>query len=100
MGKTENRSDGWKYAKNSGHENEELVKALFNDCNFKTEFAKIIEKNEILSTSITGKNETGSDSIIEEEHRKTKVKGDLIIKCDDDYSSHISIKKVKGDKYI
>lgn len=48
-----NRSEGWKHAKISGHENEELVKDLFsNEGNFQAEFLKRIGKENCLITDI------------------------------------------------
>ena len=44
-----NRSDGWKYAKLSGHKNE---KDLFERINNRKEFREIIEKKLLLKSEI------------------------------------------------
>ena len=90
-----NRSDGWKYAKLSGHKNE---KDLFERINNRKEFREIIEKklllkSEILKAEYGGLYEKNVKSIID---GKTKSKTDLILNLKNNEKINFSIKKSTG----
>lgn len=91
-----NRSEGWKYAKLSGHSNEELVKQLLdNDKKYACDFlARINATNQkIRETSIGGLHETNVPSIT---GKTTKSKTDLKVFLENGSTKNISIKKSLG----
>lgn len=96
-----NRAEGWKYAKLSGHENEELVKELFSDTgNFQTQFLKRIGKSNcsIEGVDVGGLKEKNVQSIL---GGTTKSKTDLKITLSDGTLLKISIKKsLAGQVYL
>lgn len=90
-----NRAEGWKYAKLSGHKNEDLVKYnIDNNPNFAHNLLIRLGTSEktIEETSIGGLHETNVESIIPGA-RKTKSKTDLKIFYTDGNYNNISIKK-------
>lgn len=92
-----NRAQGWAYAKNSGHDNEELVKMrLENDGAFRNAFLRRIGREGAVVTDITvgGRNEKDVPSVYE--HEKTKSKTDLRITFADRSVVNISVKKSGG----
>lgn len=96
-----NRSEGWKYAKLSGHENEELVKELL-DTNerYAQDFLQRINLDDktLVKTSIGGLHEHDVDSVC---GRKTKSKTDLKLYFADETFVNISIKKsLSGQVYF
>lgn len=91
-----NRSEGWKHAKLSGHENEELVKELLdNDEKYTREFLQRINLDDkiLVETSIGGLHEHNVNSVC---GRKTKSKTDLKIYFADETFANVSIKKSLG----
>lgn len=96
-----NRAQGWKYAKLSGHENEELVKELFSDTgNFQTEFLNRIGKGDctIVDINVGGLKEKNVTSVL---GGTTKSKTDLRITLSDGTLLKISIKKsLAGQVYL
>lgn len=91
-----NRSEGWKHAKLSGHNNENRVKDLLdNDKEYAEQFITRIgcENKKIKSISIGGLHETSVPSIA---GKKTKSKTDLKIFFDNGKIKNISIKKSLG----
>ena len=95
-----NRSEGWKYAKLSGHKNE---KDLSERINNRKEFREIIEKklllkSEILKAEYGGLHEKNVKSIID---GKTKSKTDLILNLKNNEKINFSIKKsTEGQVYL
>lgn len=88
-----NRSEGWRYAKLTGHENEQLVKdALDSDAAFQRSFMSRIqyEGDTISSTSIGGLHEKDVPGVL---RRKTKSKTDLKLYCTSGRTINVSIKK-------
>ena len=91
-----NRSEGWKYAKLSGHSNEERVKNLLDDdkayaCYFLTRINNANQK--ILRTSIGGLHETTVPDVT---GKSTKSKTDLKVYLDNGLVKNFSIKKSLG----
>lgn len=96
MTEQRNRSDGWKHAKHSGHNNEELIKELLDtDVVYLENLLKRInyQKIKVYSVSIGGLHETNVSSV---NGRTTKSKTDLKIICMDGKTINISIKKSLG----
>lgn len=90
------RATGWKYAKLSGHKNEDLVKIrLDTDEVFATSLLKRIDRphSHIVRTTIGGLYETNVPSV---NGRKTKSKTDLKVYLDTNEVINISIKKSLG----
>ena len=88
-----NRSEGWRYAKLTGHENEQLVKdALDKDAAFQRSFMSRTqyEDDTISSTSIGGLHEKDVPGVL---RRKTKSKTDLKLFCTSGRIINVSIKK-------
>lgn len=96
-----NRATGWKHAKLSGHENENLVKELLdNSREFKQNFLNRVNRsNEIITeTSIGGLHETNVPSV---NGRKTKSKTDLKVYLSNNEMINVSIKKsLTGQVYF
>jgi hypothetical protein len=94
-----NRSQGWQYAKLSGHKNENNIKnRLENDTEYINSFCEIFNKNNILSIEIGGINETNVSSVL---NGTTKSKTDLVVVFGDNDSKNISIKKSEsGQVYL
>ena len=91
-----NRASGWRYAKLSGHTNEELVKELLDtDFDFRTKLMTRLGyySDAIASTSIGGLHETNVPGVL---GKKTKSKTDLKIVCASGKTIPISIKKSLG----
>lgn len=91
-----NRAEGWKHAKLSGHENENLVKELFsNEGTFQHKFLERLGKSscKILKVDVGGLNEKNVASIL---GNTTKSKTDLKVYLDDETVFNISIKKSLG----
>ena len=91
-----NRAQGWKHAKLSGHENENLVKNLFStEGNFQTKFLERLGKtnSKIIKVDVGGLNEKNVSSIL---GNTTKSKTDLKVYLDDGSIFNISIKKSLG----
>lgn len=91
-----NRAEGWKHAKLSGHENENLVKELFSDDRiFQTKFLERLGKAncKILKVDVGGLNEKNVVSVL---GNTTKSKTDLKVYLDDGTIFNISIKKSLG----
>jgi len=87
-----NRSDGWKHAKISGHENERLIEDILNGgkLNF---LPGVFLNQKIKSVSIGGLKEVGVDGVL---GRKTKSKTDLKVVWINESQSNFSIKKSLG----
>ena len=88
-----NRATGWKHAKLSGHENEDLVKRRLDiDRYFQDSFLERVNKPfaKIEMTSVGGLHETNVPSI---HGRKTKSKTDLKVYLDIKKVVNVSIKK-------
>lgn len=96
-----NRAQGWKHAKLSGHENEELVKELFSDTGtFQSEFLKRIGKDNchIVNIDVGGLKEKNVVSVL---GGTTKSKTDLKLTLSDGTLLKISIKKsLAGQVYL
>ena len=93
--KNRNRSQGWKYAKLSGHQNE---KDLSETINNNTEFRKTVKNKLSLASDISkaeygGLHEVNVKAILD---GKTKSKTDLILKLNNDKKINISLKKSNG----
>jgi len=89
-----NRSEGWKYAKLSGHENEKLIHdELLKNHQFASHLFERIGKSNFISISYGGLTEKSVVSIL---GSKTKSKTDMIITWADLSVSKISIKKSWG----
>lgn len=91
-----NRAEGWKHAKLSGHENEELVKSLFSDIGaFQSNFLKRLGKEscKIVNVDVGGLKEKNVPSVL---GGTTKSKTDLRVYLDDGTVLKISIKKSLG----
>lgn len=95
------RSEGWKHAKISGHENETLVNdKLIQDLDFQNDFlCRFNREGEyIISSSVGGIHESDVDGI---NCNKTKSKTDLSILLSNEELINISIKKsVGGQAYL
>lgn len=90
------RSEGWRYAKISGHENELLVnEKLIQNSEFQKSFLSRFDREceYIISSAIGGINETDVDGI---NGIKTKSKTDLSILLSNEELINISIKKSTG----
>ena len=88
------RSEGWQYAKLSGHQNEERVRTLFDSSSYCEEFGKRIGlAGSIQRARVGGLNETDVDGVL---GHKTKSKTDLVLYTDNDGIIKISIKKSAG----
>lgn len=95
--KGKNRSEGWKHAKLSGHNNEMLIKQFLEKKeHYSTSLLERIGYREecISSVSIGGLHETNVESIIT--GKTTKSKTDLKIICNSGKTINISIKKSLG----
>ena len=91
-----NRATGWKYAKLSGHENEELVNQLLcSDSEYQKFFLSRIGYADevIIGSSIGGLHETDVPGVL---GRKTKSKTDLKVYCQSGKQINVSIKKSLG----
>lgn len=91
-----NRAQGWKHAKLSGHENENLVKNLFSsEGTFQSKFLERLGKCncKIIKVDVGGLNEKNIPSIL---GNTTKSKTDLKVYLDDGTIFNISIKKSLG----
>lgn len=90
-----NREEGWKYAKISGHKNEEKIGNLLNDNeDFFLKLAFRLDKENITGkVKIGGLNETNYESVLD---NKTKSKTDMKISFVDNTKINISIKKSLG----
>ncbi len=94
MNNQRNRSEGWKYAKITGHNNEKRIKELLlNDKNIQNYFLKSIQKpdcyiKDVISGGIVEKN---IPSIFTKE--TTKSKTDIKVILSDDSIINISLKK-------
>ncbi len=92
------RATGWKYAKLSGHKNEDAVSRLFDNKDFRARFAERLGIAEIESVSIGGLNEKDVACIL---GGKTKSKTDLVLTLCDNSRVNISIKKSSsGQVYL
>lgn len=95
------RATGWKYAKLSGHKNEELVKILLDENpEFSQRFLQNIDfqNTTILNTSIGGLHETNIPGV---NGKKTKSKTDLKVFLSNGKLVNISIKKsLSGQVYL
>lgn len=97
MNEHRDRASGWKYAKLSGHKNEDLVKNLLDtDPEYATDFLCRIglRGNKIIDTSIGGLHETNVPSVTG--IRKTKSKTDLKVFLNNNQIINISVKKSLG----
>ena len=88
-----NRSEGWTYAKRSGHENEQRAKAKFDDEHFCKVFSNRLGIGRIVSADVGGLHEKSVPGVF---GRKTKSKTDLKLHLDDGSIINISIKKSWG----
>lgn len=88
-----NRSEGWTYAKRSGHENEQRVKAMFDDEHFCKVFSNRLGIGRIVSAEVGGLHEQSVPGAL---GRKSKNKTDLKLHLDDGSTINISIKKSWG----
>ncbi len=97
-----NRAGGWKYAKLTGHENENLVEKLIkSDIEYQEYFLKRIGKtnSKIIDVSAGGLKEKNVPCIFCGE--TTKSKTDMQIMLDDDSCLNVSIKKsTSGQVYL
>lgn len=96
MSEERNRSDGWKHAKRSGHNNEKLLKDLLDtDKEYLKNLLKRIkyENVNVSYVSIGGLHETNVCSV---NGKTTKSKTDLKIVCTNGKTINISIKKSLG----
>jgi len=89
-----NRSEGWKHAKISGHDNEEILKKLLlSDNAYAQTFIHKFKKNSIKTISASGLKEHGIESVLND---STKAKADISIEWNDDKKTLISIKKSRS----
>lgn len=91
-----NRSEGWAYAKNSGHENESLAEALLvHDSEYQRNFVKRLghEGTTITKIDTGGINETNVPSVL---GGTTKTKTDIHVYLSDGTQVNISLKKSWG----
>jgi len=88
-----NRSEGWTYAKRSGHLNEQKVCTLFDDTNFCDLFSKRLGVSKIVSATVGGIHEKSVPGVL---GRKTKSKTDLKLLLENGKTVNISIKKSWG----
>lgn len=95
------RANGWKYAKLSGHKNEDLVKKLLDtNKEFQNEFLSRTNHSQdaIYKTSIGGLHETNVPSV---NGNKTKSKTDLKVYLNNNELINVSIKKsLAGQVYF
>lgn len=88
------RSEGWQYAKLSGHQNEERVRALFDSPSYCEEFGTRIGLAGLIQRArVGGLNETDVNGVL---GHKTKSKTDLVLDADNGSAIKISIKKSAG----
>lgn len=95
-----NRSDGWKFAKKSGHLNEDIIaEKITNDLEFRENLFNRLNINEkFLGVYETGLNEKTVESILE---NRTKKKSDLTIFLENNKIINLSIKKsTSGQVYL
>ena len=100
MAEHRNRSAGGKYAKLSGHMNEDQVKLLLDmDEGFRSEFLERVGySDDILRCTIGGLHETNVPGVL---GRKTKSKTDLKVYCRRGKQINVSIKKsLDGQVYL
>ena len=93
------RSQGWKNAKNEGHNNEEKVAQLINnDQNFKSKLESKIGKGKIEKAIVEGLTQKKTESVLStpEKNDKTTPKTDLTITHSNGEKTNISIKKSNG----
>ena len=93
-----NRSEGWAYAKNSGHENETKIESrLMTNMAFQSSFLKRIglPERKIVNVSGGGLRESKVPSVFGS-GELTKSKADIYIKLDDGTSTTFSVKKSLG----
>lgn len=97
MAEHRNRSEGWGHAKNSGHQNEVLVKELLDqDAEYAAAFLSRlgVPGAKLTSTSIGGLHETHVPSVCGT--RKTKSKTDLKVFLKNREPFNVSVKKSLG----
>lgn len=87
---TRDRSEGWQWAKLSGHKNEDLVCQQFDNDDYCNEFTKRIGCGKIASADVGGLCETEVETVLDD---YSKGKTDLVLSCQDDKQVNISIKK-------
>lgn len=95
------RAAGWKYAKLSGHSNEERIrKAILEDVSLgKSLLAQMGLEDQIVDCRVGGLHETDVESVYE--GRKTKSKTDLTLRLASRGECRISIKKSRsGQVYL
>lgn len=85
-----NRAEGWKFAKLSGHRNEDKIKELFDSQEYKSSFANRLGIEGIESVSVGGLHEGGVECIL---GNKTTSKTDLKVTLADNTQLNFSIKK-------
>ena len=93
-----NRAEGWTWAKNSGHENEEKIELrLKTDLFFQSNFLKRLglPERKIVNVSGGGSRESHVPSVFRS-GELTKSKTDMYIKLDDGTSITFSVKKSLG----
>ncbi len=88
-----NRSEGWQWAKRSGHKNEDLVCQQFENEDYCNEFAKRIGCDNILSANVGGLCEKEVETVLGD---YSKGKTDLVLSCQDGTQVNVSIKKSLG----
>lgn len=91
-----NRAEGWKHAKLTGHENEDMVKRLLDtDVNYRSDFLKRIGAPHeiIIGTEVGGIHESNVPGVI---GRKTKSKTVLRVFLKNGRITNISVKKSLG----
>lgn len=91
-----NRSQGWEYAKKSGHINEKLVAdLLYKDSNCQSRLLKVagVSGDSFVSAETDGIHEKDVPGIFGEE---TKNKTDIVIKLKSGKRINVSVKKDKG----
>lgn len=97
-----NRSEGWAHAKNSGHENENIVEhELLINKGFQKDFLARINRTENTITSVKfgGINEKSVDSVLHGKKTKSKTDGHIIL--NDGTKLNVSLKKsMSGQVYL
>ncbi|MCL2587003.1 MAG: hypothetical protein FWE31_02055 [Firmicutes bacterium] len=91
-----NRSQGWRHAKLSGHENEKLLKQMLESGSGNLLKALDTSREEIASIDIGGLNEKNIPSIFGD---TTKSKTDCVIVIGDN-KKNVSLKKGNGQVYL
>lgn len=95
------RSDGWKHAKITGHQNEEIVCQLINeDANIQKRILICAHKNDrtFINATCGGLNEKNVPSILK---GTTKSKTDIYVNLDNSETINISLKKERnGQVYL